>query len=116
MGNPIAITAEIITDAEAWLAENVNDLFADNVAVVHRMNKYNAKTGANYQDYEEEETKHASVADHVRALTELCGMVTKTIHLSGINTPHDLTDPGNWDAEVVDVFNQLIFHGKVIYG
>jgi hypothetical protein len=50
-------------------------------------------------------------------LQELVNLIAnKKLFVGCIQNPMDLTDVSNWDAEVVDAYFQLLYHGEVIYG
>ena len=114
-----AIKSTIFENAEAWLTENMSDLYTDGVSSVHRLKKFNPEGLTPYHDYEEEfdVTKNFTMKEHVTALRKMVRLIDgKKLFVGGVKAAVDLTDAGNWDAEVVDAFNQLIYHGEVIYG
>ncbi len=111
------ISVEIFPDAEKWLKENLGDLTIDNVACVVP-NKPLNKQGfyPEYIDNEENKTKAATMADHVKALQLLCEQIGVKLFVGGLKSPLQLLDAGNWDAEVADAFFQFVMLGEVIYG
>ena len=113
----VAITAQIIPDAEAWLRENIRDLTADSVCSIHPVDEINLDAETTYIDRVDDSTKTATMQDHVNALQKLADLIgAKQLFVGELKSPTDLIDPCNWDAEVVDAFRQLVFHGEVIYG
>lgn len=116
--NKTQITAVIFTDAEYWLTENLSDLVADSVCSIYKTTPFDENFTCTYADEEENnKQKVATLADHVKALQLLCDLVSgQKLFVGGVTSPFELLDVGNWDAEVVDAFRQLIYHGEVIYG
>lgn len=111
-----AISCKIFDDAEAWIRENVPDMAADSVACVYPITEFNAEWVRSYRDDEDDERKACTMADHVKALQLLCEQIGRTLFVGGIKSPVDLIDAGNWDAEAVDAYWQLVYRGEVIYG
>jgi hypothetical protein len=113
------IKSVVFQDAEAWLRENAPDMYVDGIAAVHRAGVFQPDGITEYVDYEENDslTKGKSMADHIAALQKLCELVDgKKLFVGSVNGSVDLTEPCNWDVEVVDAFFQLLYHGEVIYG
>ena len=92
------------------------DMTTDNISAVFPIGKINFEGETPWTDFEEQKHKSLTMTDYVKALELLCQQVGKTLFVGGIKSPSDLIDAGNWDAEVVDAFYQLAFHGEVIYG
>lgn len=69
-----------------------------------------------YIDKETEEVKSCDLADHVRALQRLFGMVGRTLFVGGVKSPHELLDLCQWDTEVTDAYQQLVVYDEVLYG
>lgn len=116
--NKTQITAVIFTDAEYWLTENLSDLVADSVCSIYKTVGFDKDFTCTYADEEENNAeKVATLTDHVKALQTLCELIDgKKLFVGCLKNAQELTDPCNWDAEVVDAFRQLIYHGEVIYG
>lgn len=111
------ITAPIFSDAEAFLKDLLPDMYTDNIAAVYPDGKLTEDFGRSYFDEEEEESKFVTFEGHVEALKELVRLVSeKKLFVGGIKNPTDLAEDVNWDAEVVDAYFQLCYHGEVIYG
>lgn len=117
-----AITGILIQDPEAWLFKNNVDFIADATCSIVRKGK-NLDAGIVYYDNDEscdvpeaDRNKLRTMADHIAALQKLFGLVdAKQLHFGGLTSVH-LTDPCNWDAEVVDAYRQILYYGEVIYG
>ena len=113
---PTPITLTVFEDADAWLRENVRDLMADGVSVVYPNEPIVPGIGTEYVDTEEETRKYCLWSDHIDALQLLTEQIGRTLFVGGLKSPFDLVEPGNWDAEVVDAFFQLVYRKEVIYG
>jgi hypothetical protein len=111
---PITIT--VFADPDGWLRKNLWDFTWDGVAPVVPYGPWLAGQTMQYRDTEEGSTKDCTWADHLTALRLLCEQIGQTLHVGGLKSAIQLTDPGNWDAEVVDAFFQLVYRGEVIYG
>lgn len=111
------IVAPIFTDAEAWLKENLSDMFVDTVSAVYPQSGFNEEMGRTYWDEEEGLVKSVTFEEHVKGLEKLVQLISeKKLFVGGVTNPIDLTDPCNWDVEVVDAYFQILYHGEVIYG
>lgn len=110
------ISAPIFDDVEKWIRENGADLTTDNVSAVIPTSEWNPDGDMMFKDKEAGTTKTRTLADHVRAMHQLCAEVGKTLFVGGIKSPQELVDPGNWDAEVVDAYWQFVYYGECIYG
>lgn len=112
-----SIKATIFEDAEGWLRENLQDFEVDGISAVYRVSKLDLDGITQYHDEEENGTKAVSMADHVKALQLLCELIDGgKLFVGCIKGANQLTEPCNWDVEVVDAYFQLIYHGEVIYG
>lgn len=117
MENKTQIFAPIFEDAEGFLKENLKDFFVDGVSAVYPVSKFDDNFSRTYFDEEEEKELTFDFKRHVDALILLVKMVNaKQLFVGGITSAIDLTEPCNWDIEVVDAYFQLIYHGEVIYG
>lgn len=131
-GTPITLT--IFDNAEEWLRINLPDMSTDRVACVRPVARarFNPDGLTEYEDVEdtsddrvneEDEDgnrygtlrKSCDMAAHVQALRLLCAQIGRTL-VGGLKSPFELVDPGNWDAEVVDAYYQLVMLGEVVYG
>lgn len=112
---PTAISVAIFPDAEKWITDNVRDFYVDNVSAVYPVTKFNPE-GTTLTDSEEGTRKVCTMADYVDALRLLCEQIGTTLFVGGLKSPIQLLDAGNWDAEVVDAFYQLVYRKEVIYG
>jgi len=56
------------------------------------------------------------MADYVDALRLLVEQIGVTLFVGGLKSTVQLLDLGNWDAEVVDAFYQLVYRKEIIYG
>lgn len=110
------ITLVIFPDPDAWLRENVRDFATDGVAAVQPTEPICPGGITIYEDSEEETEKVCSWQDHLDALRLLTEQIGRTLFVGGLKSPFDLVEPGNWDAEVVDAFFQLVYRKEVIYG
>jgi len=112
------IKAVVFPDAESWLRENFWDMVTDTMCLV--CIKVIDKEGfkVEYRDLEEpdDEPVIRDMNDHVVALQKLADQIGKTLFVGGIKSPTELLDPGNWDAEVVDAYRQLVLYDEVVYG
>lgn len=112
-----AITATIIPDAEAFLTENLKDFAVDGISAVYPYTSFTPQLGRGYYDEEECNSKFVTFKEHVKGLQKLVSLISeKKLFVGGIENPVDLVDPCNWDAEVVDAYFQLLYHGEIIYG
>lgn len=126
MAEPIAIVATIIPDAEAFIRDNIADIYSclDTVCaiVVQKKLKFDPFQNAVYcdeggQDDPPNNVKTCTMNDHVQALKLLADLIgQRKLFVGGITNPADLADLGQWDAEVADAFMQLCYRGEVIYG
>lgn len=112
---PTIISATIFSDAEKWITENIKDVYVDNVSAVYPVAKFNPE-GTKIKDIEEGTSKICKMADYVDALRLLVEQIGVTLFVGGLKSPVQLLDLGNWDAEVVDAFYQLVYRKEVIYG
>lgn len=110
------IIATIFPDAEAFLIENLPDFCVDGVSAVYPIEKWNW-AGTRFIDDYEDTSKIIDLPKLAEALDTLVQQVSgKKLFVGGITNPVDLTDPCNWDVEVVDAFYQIAYYGEVIYG
>jgi hypothetical protein len=126
---PTQITIPVLDDAEAWIRENFHDLFTDSVCSVLPDNVVNLDGKTRWTDsYDDAEVpeKMLGMEDYIKGLSLLFNQIGRKwkdekgndrgLFVGGITNPHDLLDPGCWDAEVVDAYFQLCYYGDVIYG
>lgn len=123
---PTTITIPVLDDAEKWIRDNFHDLMTDTVCSVLPDHKVDLDGGTRWTDSEEDSDKTLYMADYVKGLNFLFNQIGRKwkdekghdrgLFVGGITNPHDLLDPCNWDAEVVDAYFQLCYHGEVIYG
>ena len=112
-----AIKATIFQDVEGWLQENLKDFEVDGVSAVYPYSGFTKEWSRTYFDEEENVAKVCSFEEHVKALRLLCELIDgEKLFVGMVNSAQELTDPCNWDVEVVDAYFQLIYHGEVIYG
>jgi len=109
------ISAIIFPDAEKWITENIKNIYVDNVSAVYPVQKFNPK-GTKIKDIEEDTSKICTMADYVDALRLLVEQIGVTLFVGGLKSTVQLLDLGNWDAEVVDAFYQLVYRKEIIYG
>lgn len=112
------IIAPIFTDAEAWLKDALPDMYVDGISSVYRTKLDKETFTGIYADEEEDGVrKEITLEAHVKGLEKLVQLVSeKKLFVGGVRNPIELTDMCNWDAEVVDAYFQLLYHGEVIYG
>ncbi len=108
------INATIISDAEAWIKENIRDLSTDGVSAMN-LDEVSSDFSISLYDEEENFVKTFTLEQQVAALQKLADDIGNNRLYVGI-AAQDLADPCYWDVEVVDAFFQLIYHGEVIYG
>ena len=132
---PVPVSVVVFEDADKWLRENLPDMHADSVSCVYPLTRFYPDGATPYVDREEltedqydrlcsgerdwdgiTAIKWMKMDDHIRALLLLSEQVGDTLFVGCLKGPYELRDPGNWDAEVVDAFYQLVYYGKVIYG
>lgn len=120
-----AITAVIFADPLAWLHEERDALLAVNYDGASSMvveeglrdDDFEKAVVCSLGDAEEGIDKAVTADDLISALRTLCELVDAgKLHVGGVRSARDLTDACNWDAEVVDAFWQIVYHGEVIYG
>lgn len=119
--NVVGVVDIVFPEPEKWLREHMEHLRSrtDRVCIVRPAGSWDPDGETLYLDREASSGDRYSgrtMKDHVKALQLLCRQVGKTLHVGGIKNARDLVDIGNWDAEVVDAFWQLVFRGEVIYG
>jgi hypothetical protein len=114
-----AITAPIFENAEEFIKGEIKDLQVDGVSSVWKTKVHPdfSVTYAHEEDEGEEPVEITkTLADHVTALEKMVQLITnKELFVGGVRNPIDLTDPCNWDVEVVDAYFQLVALGEVIY-
>jgi hypothetical protein len=111
------ISAVIIPNAEGFIKENLADFAVDGISAVYPHSKLTDQFGRTYFDEEEGKAKFVNFESHVTSLEKLVELISdKKLFVGGITNPVDLADPCNWDAEVVDAYFQILYHGEVIYG
>jgi hypothetical protein len=121
---PRPIVMTIFPDPEAWLREHLRYLESDGVCCVYPIRRDADGVPTRYidEEYDDENESHPDkerdrdMADHIRALQLLCEQIGRTLFVGGLKSPFDLLDAGNWDAEVVDAYWQLVYRREVIYG
>lgn len=111
---PIILT--IFENPEIWLKKNLPATESTCIFGVIRTSKVDLERTTHYQDVEEGGSFGCNLADHVKALQLLCEKIGRTLFVGGLKSPFELTDPGNWDVEVVDAYYQLVVYGEVLYG
>lgn len=110
------IVAVLFKDPQAFILHEVADMEVDNFCAVHPRGRM-TEDGRVYFDEEESVSKHCSMDEHVEALRKMVQLIdNQELFVGGIKCSLELTDPCNWDVEVFDAFNQLVYHGEVIYG
>lgn len=118
----------IFEDAESWIKDNLRNLATDSICSIYfnKIDLDNFSIMVDSNGNEDDREKVISLNDMVEGLRLLATQIGKTwtdatgqkrgLFVGGLTKPHQLVDPCNWDAEVVDAFFQLIFYRDVIYG
>lgn len=122
--NDTIIGGVIFADPVAWLREEAESVCClDGVSsmrlISYRALNMDGPIACHVYDEEEDDQKGKDLTpdDLVATLRKLCELVDGgKLFVGGVRKAQDLTDAGNWDAEVVDAFWQIAYHDEVIYG
>lgn len=122
----LTIRLTVFPDPVQWLVENIDDFCWDRVSSVYPIDIIVEGGGelkpTKFVDRDGETGEQIPIPktigqdEMVKALKLLTEQIGRTLFVGCIKNPFELTDPCNWDAEVVDAYWQLCYYGEVIYG
>lgn len=114
---PEPIQSVVFPDPEKFIHDEVLTFDVDNVSACYPNGGFSNNGLLTIEDQHEGKSKLVTITGLVTALKQLCELIDgQKLFVGELKSAQELADPCNWDAEVVDAFWQLAYHGEVIYG